>query len=328
MVLKVLTSIHSGLIHARNFLYDAGLADTIRLHCPVVSIGNLSVGGTGKTPVTDWLLNYLDSKNKKSLIVSRNYKAALKGTEKVNLQFPRAAFFYGDEPTWLAVRHPLSSVYVGPQKWKAALKATEQETFDIAVIDDGFQHRSLARELDIVLIDATANDDEDHLLPRGRAREPLSSLERSDWVFITKANLVSEDDLQKKIAQVPAEIPYLLFDYTLQLPFDLTSDSKVILASGLARPETFEKSVQQIAEFKIIDCIRFADHFSYTAKDWKILQDKLKDSGADAILTTEKDFIKLQNVVDSEAPLRVAHLSVQPRGDVERFLMEIDLIVG
>lgn len=323
-----LTPVYAGLTQFRNFLYDWGFADTVQLPCPVVSVGNISVGGTGKTPVVDWLLNYFETRNKNILVVSRNYKAASKGTEKVNLQFPRAPFFYGDEPTWLALRHPMATIYVGPHKWQAALSATMKEKFDLVIVDDGFQHRALHRDFDIVLLDATEQEQDQQLVPMGRSREPRSALERADWIFLTKANMVDEQILEQKMNQLPSGIPYLLFDYELSLPFDLPEHSKLLLVSGLANPHSFEKAIESRNDLLVSGKLHFPDHYAYSSEDWNQLLHKRDQMGADYILTTEKDFIKLKEVAGDSPYLKTATLNLQVRGDIDRFFMEIDLVVG
>ncbi len=201
MILKPIQLLYEGLSNLKNFLYNYNFIKKTVIGIPVLSVGNLSVGGTGKTPCVCFLAQtLLEKKMFRSIgIVSRSYKTALKSPQKVDLTRPQAAQIYGDEPCLLQKKLPACSVWSGPQKYLTAKLAVTQETFDLIIVDDGFSHRKLHRHFDLVLIDVTAPLSEYQVLPQGRLREPLSQLHRAHALLLTKTNLVEQSKTQQII---------------------------------------------------------------------------------------------------------------------------------
>jgi tetraacyldisaccharide 4'-kinase len=282
------------LIQFRNFLYDVGLADPVRIARPVVSIGNLSMGGTGKTPLVAEVIKLALEKNIKPIVIARNYRAESSGVSKVDLKVNRAAKFFGDEAVSLATQFPQVSVYTGPKKYLSAQAVEKNEKFDLLIIDDGFQHRSLHRDFDIVLIDASRPEKENEIFPKGYFREGFSSLRRADLILLTKVNWAKEGAVEKLRAQISkfskAEICEVEF---LQEPVtDIQKTEKVITVAGIAHPENFELELQKQG-LDVAKSLRFSDHHSYDSKSVAQMIDVMKQEGATRILTTEKDFVKL-----------------------------------
>lgn len=310
----------------KDFLYQAGFADVIDLPVPVLSVGNLSVGGTGKTPVTDFLLREAERHGLKALVVSRNYKAQSRGIHRVDATRKNGAQFFGDEPFWLAQKHPQFPVYVGPMKAWTAVQAVKENEVDLVIVDDGFQHRGLHRDFDCVLLDATASEASERLLPAGRFREDFSALRRAELVIITKANWATSARVEKLKAKIPAGVEVVEMNFHLKVPEALPNQSAVIAFCGIARPDVFKTSLENLStaeseelqlNFEIKEFVTFADHHVYSKKD---VEDLLKTADrwhCEKILTTEKDFVKVQGLAlhpERFVPVEMtALLTTEPR---------------
>lgn len=314
-MMKVLVSkVYEGLADVKNALYDTGCLDTLAISAPVISVGNLTMGGTGKTPVVDMLLTYLESKGQRTVLVSRNYKAQVSFFEKVNIRKPGGADFYGDEPWMLACRHPLTPVFVGPSKSQSLTRAHQLVGGDVYVVDDGFQHRAFARSLDIVLLDASESWRNYQPLPAGRAREGFANLRRAHLILLTKTERASAEQLDflyQKIAEVFKGLPAApVVELKTRLILTESLEGKRVFAfSGLAKPEGFEDLLRpHCAELKTL---RFEDHHRYSSADVaEILQ---LAEGYDQIVTTEKDMVKLQGT-----PLGVRCTVAHPKFEIAK----------
>ena len=312
---RVTSPLYAGLSSARNFLFDAGILDTVILPKPVVSVGNLTLGGTGKTPFTQMLIERILSKNKRPALIGRNYRGRSRAATRVNPKIEKAAEFYGDEPTLLAEQNPQVPVFVGPRKWETACLAMRGEDFDMLIIDDGFQHRSLHRDLDIVLLDATALESEYHLFPIGRARESFGSLQRADFIVLSKVNFAKDFELAKIQSRLPKNIPVLQMAYRLESPVE-DAGAKVFAVSGIARPETFHLSLKQDTLFDVVGYMNFPDHHQFDLKDLKKIKSEMIRSGASLVVMTEKDHIKLGTLMQASlmdlSPDEVRVLPLKP----------------
>jgi tetraacyldisaccharide 4'-kinase len=290
-MMNSLAKIYGLALRGKDFLYEAGFADVIDLPVPVLSVGNLSVGGTGKTPVTDFLLRECERRGIKPAVVSRNYKAKSHGIHRVNPGRHDGASYYGDEPFWLARRHHFP-VYVGPMKAWTAVQAVKENKVDLVIVDDGFQHRGLHRDFDCVLLDATASEASENLLPAGRLREDFSALKRAELVIITKANWASSERVQKLKMKIPAGIETVEMNFRLLWPETMEKPSAVLAFCGIARPETFRQALQNL-QLEVKEFVAFADHHAYSATDVAELLKTAERLSCDKILTTEKDFVKI-----------------------------------
>jgi tetraacyldisaccharide 4'-kinase len=321
-----LSPIYATVTSARNFIYDVGFADTLKLNTPVVSIGNITVGGTGKTPVTQMLLRYYLDKGLKPAAVNRNYKAQVRSAVEVDPRHPHASRYYGDEPTLIALNNPEASVFVGPSKWQAAHLAETQVHPDVILIDDGFQHRALHRDLDLVLLDVAVPRAHYQMLPKGFAREPLSSLRRADFVLLTKTNFVGDDELKRFKTLLPDGLKTLEVEYHLSAP---TADAglKAVAFSGLARPESFKQSIQQDTKYELLDYMIFPDHHTYTHRDLDRILSLKKELGADVLLMTEKDAVKISGLIENPDFFRTLSLQTHFSGPLEEFHAALDKVV-
>ncbi len=321
-VLKPLSVIYSQIVDFKNALYDRKQIKTYQAPVPVISIGNLTMGGTGKTPVTDFLLRSLVSKGKKVAVISRSYKADVSSPSLVDVHHPYSARYYGDEPVLLAQHNPKVDVYVGPTKWKTAQYACEEDQYDVLLVDDGFQHRKLHRDLNVVILDATEQMENYEVVPQGRGRESWASLERADLIVLSKANLATEEALTQLQNKLPNK-PFLPFNYQIKEMKDIKTHEiysrerargkKMFLVSAIARPDVFEKMMGEIGQL-VPGSIHYRDHHQYTREDVAQMIQKFKQSGADMLVTTSKDAVKLVALWPKHEKLWVTNLEIAEVG--------------
>jgi tetraacyldisaccharide 4'-kinase len=276
------------IVDVKNFLFDAGLADQIRIDHVVISVGNITMGGTGKTPFIDFLTSLLEQKGKIVSVVSRNYKAQVRSMARVDVLRADGSKYFGDEPFWLATRHPQASVYVGPHKWQTAQFVSQNEPCDVILIDDGFQHRNLFRQLDIVLLDASVPMKDYEFPPVGRAREDFSALERADVIILTKVNQSDLENIIELEKRIPAGKPIFHMEATIKL--DVEFGDRYFAFCGIAKPKSFFNLLPK--DF-VEDTYSFSDHKQYSEKDLRNIEQQALNKKCNKILTTEKDWGKV-----------------------------------
>lgn len=329
-LLSLLSYVYRLLVAIKFWLYKKGLKKSQQLSVPVVSIGNLTVGGTGKTPILIYLVNLLKSQNKRVGIVSRNYKSAVNTIMKVT---PGQSGehtdgrLFGDEPL-LIFQKTNAPVYVGPKKWLTAKEVIRSEKIDVIVVDDGFQHLQLKKNCNILLLDVTQMDQHNYQIPRGRYRESIESYKKADIIFWTKTNFLPPEQvtaLKKQISfsglQVDwkFELAAVEFPHFPELNFTAApqidkqgfeSVRRFVLISAIARPEFFKKIVQDMNyKNEFVEKI-FTDHHQYTKDDLKTILDK--PVNFKHFLTTEKDYTKLKDIWPTDMPLGIVKWTVRP----------------
>jgi tetraacyldisaccharide 4'-kinase len=286
--LNPLSSIYGSAVALRNALYDRGILPRRHLRGPVVSIGNLSVGGSGKTPFVILLGELLQARGVKFDVLSRGYGRQTRGLLEVDPGGSSAQF--GDEPLLIARRLEVL-VVLGEDRYQAGLLAEQKFGPQLHLLDDGFQHRALARDLDIVLV--TADDARDSLLPAGRLREPLTSLKRADAVVLTAGAAPETFPLDGKLVwRVRRGI----------LPKNLPS--RPVAFCGIARPQNFILQLRKAGVEPVAEAV-YRDHHAYTETDIRELLALKANSEADGFVTTEKDAINLGAYFSALAPLAV-----------------------
>ena len=330
----------------RNLSFDHRIMSVRGPKPAVISVGNLTAGGTGKTPIVSYLLENFESRGWKTGVVSRGYGGEAFGPERVltNGSLVTARRF-GDEPTWLAHRHPKAPIFIGRDRVRAAIALTkavaQTQPVDLILADDAFQHRRLKRALDIVLIDATQPRWHYRPLPLGRLREGWSSLKRAPFVILTKVNLANAEDLKwirDQISQVRAKYGFQLFEFEWRLSgyvplgspestnlVDL-KNRRILLVSGIARAQAFEDLVQMNRGEAACGHIAFSDHHAYTTADLEFIEAEAARLEAHAIVVTEKDAVKL---VDwkPQTPCFVTRLQAIPKGDLGELYAAIGRLV-
>lgn len=292
--MNLLSSLFGLGARARNALYDRGLARGQRLSGPVVSVGNLSVGGSGKTPFVLLLGDLLKTRGLRFDILSRGYGRKTRGALLVDpAGFARD---FGDEPLLMARRLNVP-VIVGESRYAAGRFAEEKFGPQLHLLDDGFQHRSLARDFDIVLV--TPEDARDRLLPAGRLREPLTSLRRADAVVLTSGASPEAFPLDQKLVWrarrgiVPASVP-----------------SRPLVFCGIARPQNFVAQLRTAGIEPVAEAF-YRDHHAYTEQDIQDLLNLRQRSEADGFVTTEKDAVNLGGYLAALQPLAVVPVKME-----------------
>ncbi len=298
-MLDLLSKIYGFLVSRRNKAFDNGKIDTVKLPVPVISVGNISAGGTGKTPFVIMLANTLIKLNFQIAIVGRGYKRIKKDTSIISdgKEIFGSWQNAGDEMYMLAKIIP-APIVVNESKSEAAKIATENFSPDCIIVDDGFQHRYLQRDLDIVLIDQNTLTNP-KLIPEGRLREPLESLKRAD-VIVLVGDINNTDIIDEYLSnhliirtQVKPGNVYSLFTNE-NIKDEELKNAIPIAVSGLGNPQKFEKLLTG-SGCNIMDHIKFPDHKNYRIKNIKKIIQKCKSKNANSIITTEKDAVKLKD---------------------------------
>jgi len=294
-----LSAVYRMVSSSHRLLYRFGFLKSRKLPRPVISVGNISVGGSGKTPLVIWLANHFAGRGFRVVVLTRGYGREMdSGTDvKVIKDInTRDARSLGDEPLLISKRVPSASVYVAADRYQAGMKALEEEEVDLFLLDDGFQHFALKRDLDVVTVDGRRRFGNGRLLPAGFLREPLSRLMEADIVVVTKSGDVDEEF--KQVLGCMTNAPVCWSDYrttdivrlndgAVQRTDGLTGE-KFLLFSGIADPDSFEETVRDLP-IEISDKVRFPDHHFFSKKDVRDLYEMAERSGATALLTTEKD---------------------------------------
>jgi tetraacyldisaccharide 4'-kinase len=295
--LNPLSAIYGGVVGTRNALYDQGVLRARRLQGPVISVGNLSAGGSGKTPFVMLLGELLKARGIKFDVLSRGYGRRSKGVRLVD---PAGlAQEFGDEPLLIA-RKLQVPVIVGEDRYEAGRFAESRFGVQLHVLDDGFQHRALARDFDLVLV--TPQDAKDQLLPSGRLREPPRALRRADAVVLSSGAAAEAFPAQGKLVWrvrrgiVPQNIP-----------------ARPVVFCGIARPQNFVLQLRAANVAPVAEAF-YRDHHAYSEKDVHELLALKQRSEAGGFVTTEKDAVNLGGYLSALAPLAVVPVKMDLEG--------------
>ena len=338
----LLSQLYSLVMRVRALLYRRGVMTRRRLRHPVISVGNLTVGGTGKTPFVAYLAGVLQKAGYQPVILSRGYRGKAEHSTLVVsdgskvLCGPASS---GDEPFLLAGQLPGVRVAVGKDRHRSGT-LVEQDAGGrvIHILDDGFQHLRLKRNLDILLVDATDPFGGGRLLPAGRLREPLSAMGRADLVVITRSHLLGEiDDPEAVIRRHNKLTPISYFYHDAVGVFDLknrrqfrTRDfmgRRVIALAAIGHPAIF---VQDLEHYQLVVRHRllFPDHHPYSQSDLDRALESLDEHGAEALMTTEKDAVRLQDLEFGEGQIFVWKIEALPEDPVEYRKFLLDEVAG
>jgi tetraacyldisaccharide 4'-kinase len=281
-----------GLSFWRNLFYVTGFFVSHRLPVPVVSVGNITLGGTGKTPTVVTVAHMLQKLGKHPAVISRGYMRETTGTvvvskgEKVLVPWNEA----GDEAILISQRLPSVPVIVDEVRYRGAILAVEHFDCDVIVLDDAFQHRAIERDLDIVLINSCEPPEHYKMIPYGRLREPIWSLKRADLVIWSRAD-------QSQPAPVIRKWVYQRSMKSLKSRLSAGNienlkDLKLFAYCGIGDPQSFLFLLNQL-NLKVIEFQPFPDHYVYKEAEILRLKTKAKSLGAAHLVTTEKDWVKL-----------------------------------
>jgi tetraacyldisaccharide 4'-kinase len=320
----------------RRMAYRRGWFRVRRLATPVVSIGNLTVGGTGKTPLLAFTARKLAARGWKPGILTRGYGRQSPSPCVVlepapgRQPDPRES---GDEPALLARKLPTVPIVVSADRHKGGRLAEERFPVDVLLLDDGFQHLALARDVDIVLVDATEEYSAQSLLPAGRLREPYSALERAHLIVLTRLELGAAPGLEDFVRGMNPRAKVFHCSTRLSGLRDISSGENIPLESVLARPvaafcgvgnpEAFFADLTKWG-FHPVDQMRFGDHHVYDRKDVEWLARRAHEKHARAMITTEKDAMNLPSRLESQIPI----LSCGIEAEIEEPAAFVEAIVS
>jgi len=315
ILLKILSLIYGSVIFIRNKMYDLNILKSRKAeNVEVICIGNVVVGGTGKTPAVQYFVKKYLNEGKKVGVLSRGYK----GKRKEDLLLVRndkeilvTSVESGDE----AFLHALNlkvPVAVSKDRYKGTVYLRDVCNVDIIIMDDGFQHRKLKKDKNIILIDATNPFGGNEYLPKGRLRESLKSLNRADELIITKSNYVDSESL-KKIKQELLKYGKKILVATFyeenfynmngeEKELNIVEDKKILIFSSIANPKIFYETVKRLKPSKI-EKVEFEDHHLYKQEEINNISEKGKDY--DYIITTEKDIVKISEKIDKLLVLKM-----------------------
>ena len=313
--MKFLSLLYGFAVFIRNKLYDLKLLKTREVeNVEIICVGNIVAGGSGKTPAVQYFVRKYLSEGKKVGVLSRGYKGKravdtmLVRNEKEIVAKPSES---GDE----AYLHALNlqvPVVVSKDRYEGAVYLRDKCSVDFIIMDDGFQHRKLKKDKNIVLIDATNPFGGDEYLPKGRLRESINELKRADEIIITKSNYVKNDVVEMikgRIKKYNKPILVAVFKenhfYNVKgeiFELDTIKNKNVLIFSSIANPKTFYDTVKKIGPEKI-DEIKFADHHSYSEEE--IEEISVESRNYDYVVTTEKDIVKVNRDIENLLVLKM-----------------------
>jgi tetraacyldisaccharide 4'-kinase len=292
--------LYSLALRLRAQLYQSGIMKTHRLPRPVFSIGNITVGGTGKTPATAYIARFLLAQGYRVAVLSRGYGGSLEGQTCVvsdGATIMLSARECGDEPYLLASTVPGLVVVIGADRYAAGQLAMQQLSPDIFLLDDGFQHLRLHRDLNILLLDFSRPFGNNLTLPAGILREPISAIRRADLVIFTRAPKGTT------ITTGTQGIPGCLSNHTIvdllplgshtPVPLSHCNGHKVLAFTGIADPDSFFEGLRAVG-LNLVRCLHFPDHVVYNRERCDEIAGAMRASGANLLVTTEKDGVKLK----------------------------------
>lgn len=300
---------YEALVRLRNYGYDHSILTVKKASAPVISVGNLTLGGTGKTPLVAWLAHWFAQHNKKPAIISRGYKAK---TGQLS-----------DEAAELKILLPTVPHYANKQRIIAAGEAVTKGS-DVLLLDDGFQHRQISRDLNLVTIDATDPFGCNRLFPRGLLREPLWGLKRADALVLTRTDQVSiktRNEIQEQCFQFVGshDKPWIetehrpsnlrLVDGTTQ-PLKTLQDKRILSLSAIGNPAAFHRTLTTLGH-EPVATLTFPDHHTYTTDDIHRISEETESVGAEIIVTTLKDLVKLPLASVRNRPLCALEIGIQ-----------------
>lgn len=339
--LGCVSCLFKGIVATRLFFYRTGVLRRFPLGCQVISVGNITAGGTGKTPVVEIFARELQKSGRKVAILSRGYRKKeapwYRRLFSEKIEPPRVVSdgrrmlldseMGGDEPYMLASNLPGVVVLVDKNRVKSGRYAVKKFGCDTLILDDGFQYLKLQHMLEITLVDKTNPFGNEHMLPRGVLREPVKNISRADYLFITKSDGRSEELRQRlaglnpeaEIIECRHEPRYLKNVYTGEkIPLDWLKGRSIGTLSGIAVPQSFEDSLRRMGA-RVIYCERYADHHRYAAQEIIDALNKTSDMHAEALLTTEKDAVRFPRLETTPVPVYYLRVDIEILKGAENF---------
>jgi tetraacyldisaccharide 4'-kinase len=317
-VLGAIEPAYGAVMRARNFAFDHGMKRIHRLPRPAVAVGNLTTGGTGKTPIVRWLAEHFAERNLRPAILLRGYRAELTG---------------GSDEARMLEAHLGDRAFVVADPDRVAGSANAMKRMpppDVFILDDAFQHRRVWRDFNLLVMSAIEPFGLGHVLPRGYLREPVSGIKRADAIVITRADQVSEaalGALRQEIHRLAGAVRVYQASHAQTaarcaeriINLDEFNRQRFFAFSGIAKPESFYQQLPQARGTR-----SFPDHHAYTERDLAELDRAAKEAGAEILVTTEKDWIKLAKLARSRDRLPIWRVEMEVRfaGDDQQRLLE------
>ncbi|MFW5855714.1 MAG: tetraacyldisaccharide 4'-kinase [Bacillota bacterium] len=331
-LLLLLEYIHIIIYKIRSFLYKSGILETKKMNTPVLSVGNITTGGTGKTPLVESLARRLKERDYKVVIISRGYRSKgnkpiiVADEKEIKVDQEKA----GDEVFMLASHLPGVPVLCGKDRTMTARLAEKEFNPDIIIADDAFQHWSLGRDLDLVVVDALNPFGHNHLLPRGLLREPLTALSRADIFIVTRSERVDSEELDRLKGRLRSYNKEAEIIFSQHKPFQLGAiacsreegfypakeleEKKILALSGIGSPGSFVRGLNEL-QAEVVETINYPDHYQYNEEDIMDIAMKAQLNEVEWVVTTEKDAVKFDQ--DMCSNLR--------KMEVELYSLDIDL---
>jgi tetraacyldisaccharide 4'-kinase len=329
--LTLLSYLYKLIIQGWVLLYQTHFLKSQKLPCKVLSVGNITLGGTGKTPLVEVLVHIFSALGKKTAVLSRGYGRQSKG---ISLGNPKTSFQeIGDEPAMLVRKLKNTPVFVGPDRFEVGREALKNFQLDVLILDDGFQHLRLKRDLDIVLIDATHPFGEGHLIPRGFLREPVENLNRADLFLITRSDEVNSiEEIGHTLRTLNPRAPIWTCRYepstlrkfqdSLEIKLPSLTAQKILAFSGIGNPSSFLNSLRK-AGLSPIRFLEFPDHYPYSLEELKRIEDLALTLQVDYVITTEKDEVRMEGFKPQTDLFHVLgiRLEIDGRDTFQQFLI-------
>ncbi len=320
-LLMPLSWLYGTVIWIRNYCFTSGIFKQKRLPCAVISVGNIVAGGTGKTPAVAAIAKLLQNKDFQVAILLRGYKRRSGGEIMVVSDGENRLCSKeesGDEADMLTRQLPNVPIIVGKRRYLTGEAAIDRFKSDVLILDDGFQHRQLARDVDILTIDATQPFGTGALLPIGTLREPISAIERADIILLTRTDVISTNiaDLKAELNRLAPNTPILesihqpTSLYWLNntnkhstMPIENLTEKRLLAVCGIGNPDAFVATLEKYNP-EAVELFAFPDHHVYTESDFQQIQRRMQHCGAEWIITTQKDEQKLESL-STELPIAV-----------------------
>lgn len=321
MLLRLASLPYSAVVRIRNLTFDLGLRKPFHAAVPVISIGNVTVGGTGKTPIVEMIARWCRKEEFRVTILSRGYGAS---------DGPN------DEALLLEENLPDVPHLQGAKRAELAKIAFEELESEVLILDDGMQHRQLARDIEIVLVDATDPFGGGWLLPGGLLREPTSSLRRANVIIITRIDAVAREvvtQIQSRLKRIAPQTPIITTKFVPTqflregepaIPVAELRGKRVVSFCGIGNPNSFEKMIESLGA-NVAERRTFPDHYAYERKDVVDLAAWIRQSAPDVVVTTQKDAVKLRLSSIGDVPLwalRIETVIEQGESILDRLLRE------
>ena len=295
-------------VQRRNHHYDSGKLTAHRVDVPIISVGNITMGGTGKTPMVEWIARWFRQRHVRVCLISRGY-----GAEEGSRN---------DEALELEQKLPDVPHVQNPDRVSASQMAIEEFDSQLIVLDDAFQHRRIARDLDIVLIDALEPFGFDHVFPRGTLREPLAGLRRAEFVVLTRADMVDPEQraaICNKVRNMHPGVPWAEVTHAPQTllsaegeraEISSLADRSVAAFCGIGNPAGFRHTLQE-SGYDIQAWREFPDHHNFSREDIQSLATWASESSTDAVVCTHKDLVKIGTTELGDKPLWALSIGIE-----------------